>query len=169
MLAEAGASRKWLAHPKGGWGISPQSVQVASRRLNSSPRSPQHPQPNRTDRGCGILKVAGASSPQSVQVASRRLNSSPRAAPTSSTEPPARLASKISQSLLGKFAQMPTLAIEEFPMNPAVPEPPTPPEQTGLITQRPASLATLPPGNSPALSEIITRSLESLKPRMCCR
>jgi hypothetical protein len=48
-------------------------------------------------------------------------------------------------------------------MNPAFPEPPKSPEQTGLITQRPAGLATLPHGNSPALSEIINRSLVHLR------
>lgn len=49
------------------------------------------------------------------------------------------------------------------------PDPPTPPEPTGLVLQRGAGLAPLTNGNSPALSEIITRSLQSLKPRMCCR
>ena len=47
-------------------------------------------------------------------------------------------------------------------MNPAFPSPPTPPEQTGLILQPGAGLATLPHGNAPALSEIITRSLAHL-------
>ena len=47
-------------------------------------------------------------------------------------------------------------------MNPASPDPPTPPEQTGLILQPGAGLATLPHGNSPALSEIINRSLVHL-------
>jgi hypothetical protein len=44
-------------------------------------------------------------------------------------------------------------------MSPASPEPPTPPEQTGLVLQRGAGLVTLPLGTSPALSEIINRSL----------
>jgi formylglycine-generating enzyme required for sulfatase activity len=43
------------------------------------------------------------------------------------------------------------------------PDPPTPPEQTGLVLQRGAGLATLPHGNSPALSEIINRSLVHLR------
>jgi hypothetical protein len=43
------------------------------------------------------------------------------------------------------------------------PNPPTPPEQTALILQPGAGLATLPHGNSPALSEIITRSLVHLR------
>jgi hypothetical protein len=43
------------------------------------------------------------------------------------------------------------------------PDPPTPPEQTGLVLQRGAGLATLLPGNSPALSEIINRSLVHLR------
>ena len=58
---------------------------------------------------------------------------------------------------------MATLAVEELPMNPAVPIPPTTPPETGLITQRPAGLATLPPGNSPALSKIFNRSLVHLR------
>ena len=48
-------------------------------------------------------------------------------------------------------------------MNPAFPSPPTPPPETGLILQPGAGLATLPHGNSPALSEIITRSLVHLR------
>ena len=51
-------------------------------------------------------------------------------------------------------------------MNPASPDPPTPPTppaKTGLILQPGAGLATLPPGNSPALSEIINRSLVHLR------
>ena len=48
-------------------------------------------------------------------------------------------------------------------MNPASPEPPNPLAQTGLITQRPAGLVTLPHNSSPALSEIITRSLAHLR------
>ena len=43
------------------------------------------------------------------------------------------------------------------------PDPPTPPEQTGLLIQRGAGLATLPPGNSPTLSEIINRALVHLR------
>ena len=42
-------------------------------------------------------------------------------------------------------------------------DPPKPPPQTGLVLQRPAGLATLPHGNSPALSEIINRSLVHLR------
>jgi hypothetical protein len=34
-------------------------------------------------------------------------------------------------------------------MNPKSPETPTPPAETGLITQRPAGLVTLSPANSP--------------------
>ena len=48
-------------------------------------------------------------------------------------------------------------------MNPASPEPPNPLAQTGLITQRPAGLVTLPHNSSPALSEIINRSLVHLR------
>ncbi|MCF7731830.1 MAG: hypothetical protein K9N23_09085 [Akkermansiaceae bacterium] len=44
-------------------------------------------------------------------------------------------------------------------MTPAFPKPPTLPAETALVTQRPAGLVTLPHGNSPALSEIINRSL----------
>ena len=48
-------------------------------------------------------------------------------------------------------------------MNPASPEPPNPLAQTGLITQRPAGLVTLPHNSSPDLSEIINRSLFHLR------
>ena len=48
-------------------------------------------------------------------------------------------------------------------MNPASPEPPNPPPETGLITQRPAGLAMLPHNNSPALSEIIHRTLDHIR------
>jgi len=47
-------------------------------------------------------------------------------------------------------------------MNPAFPEPPTPPEQAALVLKRGTALVTLPHGNSPALSEIISRSLVHL-------
>jgi hypothetical protein len=43
------------------------------------------------------------------------------------------------------------------------PEPPTPPGPTGLAIQRPAGLTTLPLANSPALSEMISRSLVHLQ------
>ena len=43
------------------------------------------------------------------------------------------------------------------------PDPPTPPEQTGLVLQPGAGLVKLPHGNSPALSEIINRSLVHLR------
>jgi hypothetical protein len=48
-------------------------------------------------------------------------------------------------------------------MNPASPEPPTPPAESGLIIQRGAGLVTLPHGGSPALSEMISRSLVHLQ------
>jgi formylglycine-generating enzyme required for sulfatase activity len=48
-------------------------------------------------------------------------------------------------------------------MNPASPEPPIPPEETGLIIQRGDGLATLPHGGSPALSEMISRSLAHIQ------
>jgi hypothetical protein len=47
-------------------------------------------------------------------------------------------------------------------MNPAVPEHPTPPAETGLIIQRRAGLVTHPPGNSSPLSRFIHRSLVHL-------
>jgi formylglycine-generating enzyme required for sulfatase activity len=43
------------------------------------------------------------------------------------------------------------------------PEPPKPPEETGLVIQRRAGLMTLPNGGSPALSEIISRSLAHIR------
>ena len=43
------------------------------------------------------------------------------------------------------------------------PEPPRSPEETGLIIQREAGLVTLPNGGSPALSEMISRSLVHLQ------
>ncbi len=44
------------------------------------------------------------------------------------------------------------------------PEPPQLPEETSLIIQRGAGLVTLPHGGSPALSEMINRSLVHLQP-----
>ena len=43
------------------------------------------------------------------------------------------------------------------------PEPSKPPAETGLIIQRGAGLMTLPSGGSPALSEMISRSLVHLQ------
>jgi hypothetical protein len=48
-------------------------------------------------------------------------------------------------------------------MNLAFPDPPKPPAQTGLILQPGAGLAPPPNGSSPALSEIINRSLSHLR------
>ena len=43
------------------------------------------------------------------------------------------------------------------------PEPPTPPQETGLIIKPGADLVALPHGRSPALSETIIRSLVHLR------